>query len=109
MLGLSATKFEKEIAGKDIIVLFYADYCPYCRQFKEIFESKEEELQKYEKYRGLVFAESNITDDNNPLWERCTIEVVPTIIRFKNSRTIKRKDGVLGKGLTEKDLEMMVR
>jgi thioredoxin-like negative regulator of GroEL len=47
----------------------------------------------------------DLSDDNNPLWDAFSIEVVPTIIVFKDGKTEFRKDGVFGRGLSEKAID----
>jgi hypothetical protein len=42
---------------------------------------------------------------NNPLWERFDVEIVPTLIGFKEGRILLRKDGVAGVGLGTRELE----
>ena len=42
--------------------------------------------------------ESNIDDDNNPLWERFSIEAVPTIIAFEKGKIISSRDAKMGIG-----------
>jgi len=44
----------------------------------------------------------DISDDDNPLWEVFSIGVVPTIIIFKEGKAVFRKDGGLGRGLSQK-------
>lgn len=79
------------------LVLFYADWCPYCRAFLKIVEEKKGEL-KHE----LVSAKVN--EDENPLWEMYKIETVPTLIAFSKGRIVARKDAVSHVGLSEKEL-----
>jgi thioredoxin-like negative regulator of GroEL len=50
----------------------------------------------------------DISDDDNPLWEVFGIEVVPTIIIFKDGKAVFRRDGVFGRGLSEKAIEETV-
>jgi thioredoxin-like negative regulator of GroEL len=44
------------------------------------------------------------TDDNATLREEYSIDVVPTVIFFKNGAVAKRLDGLQGVGLDEKQL-----
>jgi thioredoxin-like negative regulator of GroEL len=50
----------------------------------------------------------DISDDDNQLWEVFSIEVVPTIIIFKDGKAVFRRDGILGRGLSEKAIEETV-
>jgi len=83
--------------GKIIITVFFASYCPFCLRFSSIFE-KQIENAKY------VFAKADITDDDNPFWERYNIKAIPTLIAFKDGEEIMRIDAIPNVGLNEHDL-----
>ncbi len=79
-------------------MLFLTEWCPFCRQFYPEFETA---LNS----KGIRWAEVDISDDEDLLWETFDINVVPTIIIFKDGQPIFRKDGVLGRGLSEKAID----
>jgi thioredoxin 1 len=89
-----------QIAKKDkAIVLFYATWCPYSRQFLPIFED---------------YAKSNpnecmsiIIDDIEDICEAYSIEYYPTVIMFKKGRVHKRLDAVPGVGLKKQQLKVL--
>lgn len=83
-----------------ILVLFYADWCPYCANFKPIFE--EIRSDKVQKKAALV------NEDENPLWDRFNIQAVPTMIAFQNGQIVARRDAKRGVGLTRKDMESLI-
>ena len=83
------------------IVLFYADWCPYCSNFKPTFE--EINSDKIQKKTALV------NEDENPLWDRFNIQMVPTMIAFQNGKILARRDARGGIGLTRKDMESIVK
>jgi thiol-disulfide isomerase/thioredoxin len=78
-----------------IPALFYAQWCPFCMKFYP-------EFQTAMKSKGIEWAEVDISNDKDPLWETFIINVVPTIILFKGGQAIFRKDGLLGRGLSGK-------
>ncbi|MEM3403100.1 MAG: thioredoxin family protein [Nitrososphaeria archaeon] len=80
-----------------VIVVFYTTYCPFCVKFEVILK---EHLPKI----GYNILKADITDDDNPLWDKYSIKAVPTLIAFKNGKTVARKDSSLGVGLNEEDL-----
>jgi thioredoxin-like negative regulator of GroEL len=43
----------------------------------------------------------NISEDENVLWKTFNIDIVPTIVVFKDGKPILRKDGAPGLGLSE--------
>jgi len=92
-------KTEREFAdllgsGKKIFVLFYASWCPYCSEFRPVYE-------KHATDGSFYRVES---DNLGSLEERYSIDVVPTVLCFENDDVSCRLDGVPGKGLSEKQL-----
>jgi thioredoxin 1 len=81
-------------------VAFLADWCPFCRSFAPEFEA-------LAVSQDFQIAEANLNDENNPLWERFNVEVVPTIVAFRDGRSIFRRDGHLGQGLSSADLDAL--
>jgi thioredoxin 1 len=79
-------------------VLFFAEWCPFCRSFYPRFESAL-------GGKSIAWAQVDISNLENPLWETFDIDVVPTIIIFKEGQQAFRKDGVLGRGLPEKAID----
>lgn len=79
-------------------MLFLASWCPFCRRFQPGFEAAA-------KSSGVPWELADVSDDNNVLWEVFGIEIVPTIIVFNNGRAAWRKDGIPGKGLSEKAID----
>lgn len=77
-----------------LAVLFAAEWCPFCRRFSPVFESALDQ-------KGMPRAVADLSDLENPLWETFDIDVVPTVMVFKEGEVVYRKDGVLGQGLTE--------
>ena len=96
--SISASYSEELIKSKKpVIVMFYAEYCPFCRSFAPIFES-------YSSDPNFIFSKADITDDDDPLWNKYNIKVVPTLVAFQEGREVARRDGVRGEGLREEDL-----
>ena len=85
--------------------MFYADWCPFCKRFKPIFESANDNESAI---RGYTFYESKIDDDDNPLWDRFVISAVPTLLAFDNGKIISRRDAKTGVGLSQSDLDSML-
>ena len=87
--------------NKKTLVLFYADWCPYCANFKPTFE--EINSNNAQKKAALV------NEDENPLWDRFNIQSIPTMIVFQNGNIIARRDAKKGIGLTRKDIESIIK
>ncbi len=83
-------------------VLFIMSTCPFCRRFRPIFEAFAE--KRAEDFDSVIVV---LDDQNNPLWEEYGIEVVPTVLIFKEGRIASRLDGRPGEGLSSRDLESL--
>ena len=95
---------------KKVLIMFYADWCPFCQKFKPIFESlpsviptESNSKTEYRRYGAKV------NDDDNPLWDKFSINSVPTMIAFEQGRIVARRDARMGIGLTKSDLESIMR
>jgi len=84
-----------------VLVLFYASWCPYSQEFLPIFE-------KHAKGKDQKFCRV-VTDEMPECEEKYEIDVVPTVIYFENGLVVKRLDGVRGSGLEEKQLSSLIR
>jgi len=95
--------FEKEVLNsrEAVIVVFEAHWCPFCRSFVPILQAQESQLP------APVVA-SILDDWDDSLWERFSIEVVPTLAVFRAGRLTFRIDGILGKGLAEEDVKRII-
>ena len=86
---------------KKTLVLFYADQCPYCANFKPTFE--EIDSSNLQKKAALV------NEDKNPLWDRFNIQAIPTMIAFQKGKILTRRDAKKGIGLTRTDMESIIK
>ncbi len=101
MENIDPKQFEKLLtSGEKIVVMFYADWCPYCKRFKPIFESS---ISRHKKI-GIT-----INEDENPMWDRFAISAVPTVIAFDGNRIVGRKDAKMGVGLEKQDIDSMLK
>ena len=78
-------------------VAFLAGWCPFCRTFGPEFEALE---GSGPFHLGI----GDLTDEGSPLWDRFNIEVVPTVVVFRDGVPTFRRDGTLGRGLSDADL-----
>ena len=85
------------LKSKDkVFVLFYASWCPFSQEFLPMFE-------KFAK--GTTQSCVRVmTDDKPNLCRKYSVDVVPTVLFFKNGKVVKRLDGVASVGLDEKKL-----
>lgn len=81
-----------------IVVMFYADWCPFSIDFKLTFED-------FAEKGHLDCGEANTSHYEDPRWEQFQIRTVPSLLVFADGKVIKRKDGVPLRGLTKTDLD----
>ena len=86
-----------------VLALFFSSWCPFCQEFLPSFDRST---------RGGSFGEVlwvQVDDYDNLLWEEYSIESVPTVILFEQGNVLRRLDGKLGFGLSEKQLNEWLR
>lgn len=91
---------ERIQADEPVAVLFYADWCGFCRAFAPKFREGAEEME-------VDAVAANISDQSDPLWKRHAIDTVPTLVAFRNGEPIARVDGRPGRGLAAGDLDRL--
>ncbi|HXW67667.1 MAG TPA: thioredoxin family protein [Thermoplasmata archaeon] len=96
-LGRSAFEGERLQRPGTWAVAFLADWCPFCRSFGPEFEG----LGGPGAHRLAI---ADISEVDDPRWETFHIDVVPTVIVFRDGASTARRDGVLGRGLADADL-----
>ncbi|MFQ5762971.1 MAG: thioredoxin family protein [Candidatus Bathyarchaeia archaeon] len=105
MLELSEANLEESLAQieRPVLALLYADWCLFSRSFKHSFHEATKENNAVE------FALTDISDEENMLWERYSIQTVPTLLLFHKGKLIQRVDGNPGEGLQNSSIEDMRR
>lgn len=95
--------FEREVlkSPEAVIVVFEAHWCPFCRSFMPI-------IKAYEAQLPAPLVASILDEWDDPLWERYSVDVVPTLAIFRGGRLVFRIDGILGKGLAEEDIKRLI-
>ena len=80
-------------------VLFHAAWCGFCRRFAPIFAALGSD--------HAHLAIGDVTSDSSPLWDDFEIELVPTVIVFRDGAAVERFDGRPAEGLGPDDVERM--
>jgi thioredoxin 1 len=101
MISVDAKNIEKETKDKTIVML-RADWCPFCRKFKPDFESYEGKVE-------VKLAEAVVNEDDDPLWDKYDVKVVPTLIAFKGGKEIARRNGKAMIGLSKNDMDSLLK
>ena len=86
--------------GQKTVAMFYADWCPFCKRFKPVFESVK---SKYKKIQ------LKLNEDENPMWDKFAISAVPTVIAFEGNKIAARKDARMGIGLEKSDIDSLLQ
>lgn len=85
---------------QSVIILLYAIWCPFCIRFLSVFK-------KYAEGKAESFI--LVQDDQEILADKYSVEVVPTVLFFEDGVIAKRLDGILGVGLTERQLSDFIK
>jgi thioredoxin 1 len=83
-----------------VLVLYYASWCPYSQEFLPL-------LEKYARARPKNCFRV-LTDRLENAEEEYNIEVVPTVLFFRNGKVVKRLNGEPHGGLDERQLVEML-
>ena len=88
---ITADNFESTVQGNPIVVLdFWAEWCPPCRQFAPIFERASDE------HGDVVFGKIN-TEEQPSLQAAFQIRSIPTLMIFREQIMIYSAAGALPK------------
>lgn len=80
-VNYNTENFRKDLeAGKTILVDYWAPWCTYCRRIGPAYEKIAEEYGE-----SLVISKINI-DEEGALAQQEHIEVIPTLVLYKNGQ-----------------------
>jgi thioredoxin 1 len=96
-------EIDSVISSPKSLLLFYADWCGYCKSFINSFSQSIEQLDS-----SILAGGVKLNEDDNPLWDRFKVNAVPTMIAFSNGSILARKDAKMGVGLAQRDLESIL-
>ena len=86
----SAKTFERRVLGADkpVLVDFYSDSCPPCRELAPTIE------QLAKQYRGRAVISKVNVNELPELTTRYGIYGVPTVLLFRNGQEVRRLEGL---------------
>ena len=96
-------EFEAEVLNSDklCIVDFFATWCEPCKMLAPVVEA----VSEIESFKGVANFYKVDIDGNEQLAMKYGVEVVPTLVFFKNGKTVKVEAGYRDK----EELEEIVR
>ena len=100
MERLTDADFEGTTLSRDgtLAVTFSAKWCPYCRDFMAEFKKAELSVEK---------AMGDVTDEESALWDDFELNVVPTMVLFRDGEAVWRRDGIRRVGLNGADIDAL--
>jgi thioredoxin 1 len=104
MKDFNQGELESATSSTNALILFYADWCGYCKSFLPIFEDSVKNLSN----QKILFGGVKLNEDENPLWDKYGINAVPTLIAFSKSTIKDRRDAKMGVGLTKSDMDAIL-
>lgn len=99
IITLTDDNFDREIAGKVIIVDFWAAWCAPCRMMAPILNEMAEELP------GNMFVGKIDIEQNKEIARRYGIKGIPTFIIFKDGKVAKTIVGVKSKSHLYREMQ----
>lgn len=76
--------------GERPVAIFYATWCPYCQAFLAALADADLDGNA---------VKVDISDPEDPAWDRYGIETIPTAVRFGRDGEIDRVEATAGEGL----------
>jgi thioredoxin len=98
--GMSVADFEKNIhTDKIVLVDFYAKWCAPCKKMAPWLE---ELVTQYPDQVTLLKVNA---DENTVLVKKMKVDMLPTILLYKNGKKVWSKTGLVEKGELEKNIK----
>jgi thioredoxin 1 len=94
---MTEADFVAALAGRKVVVLFHATWCPFCRAFVPVF-------RRLAADAGYAPLEVVLDEEDDPLWQRFRLDLVPTVVFFDDGAVTRRLDGTAGVGIDERSL-----
>ncbi|MBI5481836.1 MAG: thioredoxin family protein [Deltaproteobacteria bacterium] len=91
----TGTDLDAALAGRKVVALFHATWCPFCRAFAPVFRRLAPSAVGYQPLEVVL------DDDEDPLWTRFDVGLVPTVVFFDDGTITARLDGRPGVGIDE--------
>jgi thioredoxin 1 len=100
-LAFTDSAFDREVLRSEVTVLvdFWAEWCPPCRQMGPTVDAVASE------YAGKLKVGKLDIVANNAATERYNIRSIPTLLLFKSGRVVEQRVGLMGNSDFRKMIE----
>lgn len=89
----SASTFENDLTNDTKLVLFYADWCGHCKEFKPIWNNTCDEINTNNKKIMISVNVGEQDSDSSRLSEKYGVDGFPTVVIFSNGKKSGTYDG----------------
>ena len=86
--NLTDTNFNDTVAGKTVVIDFWADWCGPCKQFAPVFTKVSAD------YGDVMFAKVDV-DANPGLAQAFGVTAIPTLVVLKNNQVLHSQAGAM--------------
>lgn len=83
-INITNTDFQEKVlqGDKPVLVDFWAPWCTYCRRISSAYD------RIAEQYEGSILVSKVNIDEEPMLADQLEIEVIPTLVLFKNGKPV---------------------
>ena len=83
-INITNTDFQEKVlqGDKPVLVDFWAPWCTYCRRISSAYD------RIAEQYEGSILVSKVNIDEEPLLADQLEIEVIPTLVLFKNGKPV---------------------
>ena len=100
-LAFADSSFDRDVLRSEVPVLvdFWAEWCPPCRQIGPTVDAVASE------YVGKLKVGKLDVDTNNATASRYNVRSIPTLLLFKGGQVVEQRVGAIGKSDVQKMLD----
>lgn len=85
----SVSSLESELENKKCLVLFYADWCGHCKNFKPIWDEVASDVNTGDDKKLMKVNVGNGTDAEQEIMEKYNVNGFPTVVLVDNTNSFQ--------------------